>query len=99
YSVSATSTLSSSLLNEFRFGLRRDWSQTLPPWQSSSSEVRDAAKKWLLTAGTNSGLGSFSPVSAGSLTYLTAINSDLGGLPANNKITPTQAGAGQSSPL
>jgi len=102
--VSATSSLSPSLLNEFRFGYRRDWSQTLPPWQSSSAEVRDEARKWFLPAGTNAVLGAFSPAAPGSLTYYAAVNLDaannpLAGLPTNGRITSTAAGAGQSSPL
>jgi len=99
FTVNATSTLSSSLLNEFRFGLRIDKSTTLAPWQSRDTAVRDEATKWFLPAGTNAILGSLSPAAPGSITYYSAINSDLGGLPSNGRITSTTAGAGQSSPL
>ena len=102
FGVNVTSTLSPSLLNEFRFGLRRDWSQTLPPWQSTDEAVRDEAKKWFVSAGTNAGLGAFSPAAPGSITYLTSIDTGLGnnsGIPGNGKITSTAAGSGQSSPL
>src|SRR5262249_35411514 len=38
--ASVTSTLSANLVNEFRFGLRQDWSKTIPPWQSADSGVQ-----------------------------------------------------------
>jgi hypothetical protein len=99
FTVNATSTLSSALLNEFRFGLRRDWAQTLPPWQISDDAVRDETNAWFLPAGTNTVLGSFSPAAPGSLTYYSAINTDLTGLPSNGWINSTGAGSGQRSPL
>jgi hypothetical protein len=99
FTANVTSTLSANLLNEFRFGLRKDWSQTLPAWQSKDSAVQDEANKWFMSAGTNAILGSYSPAAPGSLTYLSAINSDLTGLPANGKIQSTVAGSGQNSPL
>jgi hypothetical protein len=100
--VNLTSTLSPSLLNEFRFGVRRDWSQTVPPWQSSNDAVRDEAMKWFLSAGTNAALTGFSPAAPGTITYLAAIDSGLGnnsGIPGNGQITSTAAGSGQNSPL
>jgi len=101
FSASVTSTLSPSVLNEFRFGLRKDWSQTLPPWQSEDSAVRDEANKWFMAGGTNASLGSFSPAAPGTLTYLAAIDTttNLGGMPPNGRVTSTAAGSGQNSPL
>ncbi len=99
FTGSVASTLSATLLNEFRVGLRLDKSQTLPPWQNSNSAVSSEAQNFFLPAGTNAILGSYSPVAAGSLTYNTAIISDLTGLPPNGRMTTNAAGAGQTSPL
>lgn len=55
-----------------------------------------------MTAGTNAALGAFSPEAPGSITYLSAIDTGLGGLPGNGQISTTAAtaaGSGQNSPL
>src|SRR5262249_22566650 len=46
-----TSTLSSSLLNEARFGLRRSYGKTIPPWFSPDEETRKAASSFLVEGG------------------------------------------------
>lgn len=46
-----TSTLSSTLLNEFRFGLRRTTTQSLAAWDNSNKEIRDAAREFFLFGG------------------------------------------------
>jgi hypothetical protein len=99
FTSNLTSTLSASLLNEFRFGLRLDKGQNVPPWQNADQTIRDEAMKWFLPAGTNAALGSYSPSAPGTVNYLAAVNAGLGGVPGNDRINSTAAGSGHSSPL
>src|SRR5262249_16006322 len=63
--ITGTSTLSPTLLNEFRFGMRREVTAEIPAFDSPDATTRDAAKKYLLQGGTNAALGSLSPQAAG----------------------------------
>jgi len=57
-----TSTLSSSMLNEARFGLRREVTGEFIPLDSSDSSIVNAAKEWYLNGGTNPDNGKIYPV-------------------------------------
>jgi hypothetical protein len=52
--ISGTSTLSSTMLNEARFGFRREDTGQYIPLTSADNAVRDAAAQWYHTGGTNS---------------------------------------------
>ncbi|HLQ76030.1 MAG TPA: hypothetical protein VK210_01675, partial [Terriglobia bacterium] len=49
--VNFTSTLSSSLLNEGRFGIRYENAGATPPWESADQSIRSAAESWMIDAG------------------------------------------------
>jgi hypothetical protein len=51
--INATSTLSSSMLNEARFGIRRDRTGDYIPYDSSDSAVRQASAEWYLQGSAN----------------------------------------------
>jgi hypothetical protein len=55
--ISATSTLSSTMLNEARFGLARDRSGEYLAIESSNSAVQEEAFKWYLKGGVNPDTG------------------------------------------
>ena len=71
--VNATSTFSSTLLNEARFGLNYNKTQSLPAWLSPDTARRDEARSFLVNGGTRPGSTNVYPVvigpSTGSLDF------------------------------
>ena len=63
--VNATSTLSSTLLNEARFGLNYNKTRSVPAWLSPDAETASAAQSYLLSGGVSrAGNGKVYPVVA-----------------------------------
>lgn len=60
--LTGTSTLSASMLNEVRVGFRRDKTDQLIPLEHNSKEIRDLAAEWYLTGGANPENGKTYPV-------------------------------------
>ncbi len=60
--ATATSTLSASMLNEARFGIRREVTGEYLARESTDASIRDAANSWYLTGGTNAESGKAYPV-------------------------------------
>ena len=59
FTVNVTSTLSSTLLNEGRFGLNLNKAEATNPWNLSDSSIRDRARSFFLQGGASlSGNGS-----------------------------------------
>ena len=54
-SLGVTSTLSSTLLNEARFGYHINKGSQIPPWQMSDSKIRDVAQPFILQGGVRPG--------------------------------------------
>ena len=82
--ITATSTLSSSMLNEARFGVRRDNTSSYAPIQSDRASIREAAAEWYLTGGANPENGKTYPVSY--VATLTGSNTgSIGALLANSQ--------------
>jgi hypothetical protein len=52
--MNLTSTLSSTLLNEARFGLSKDKIEVVPAWYSTNDSVRKEAEAWLIQGGAGS---------------------------------------------
>ena len=68
--INGTSTLSSSMLNEARFGIRRDRTGDYIPYDSSDAAVREASAEWYLKGSGNPENGvpyplSFTPAGVG----------------------------------
>ena len=61
--INATSTLSSTLLNEARFGINYDKTRSVPAWLSPDTDTATAAQSYLLSGGVSrSGNGKPYPV-------------------------------------
>jgi hypothetical protein len=60
--LTATSTLTPTMLNEVRFGVRRDNTGQFVARDSANSSLRELAADWYLNGGTNSETGSVYPV-------------------------------------
>jgi len=88
--VNFTSTVSSSLVNEARFGISYQANEVTPPWLSSDENVAREATALLLSGGKNSAGASY-PVAftpgAGNFSF------------ANNAINTGSTFSGSSSPL
>jgi len=65
--VNFTSTLSPSLLNEARFGFKRNWLVIHTPWESSDKETREFAEGMLLKGGEGYPIA-FVPATVGGMT-------------------------------
>lgn len=91
--INATSTLSSSLLNEARFGMNHNSTDTLPAWLNPDTATREAAEKFLLTGGTNALNGK---------TYAVVLNPSVGGYGyagSNGYMAPNPSQIGNVTPL
>ena len=63
--INATSTLSSTLLNEARFGMNYSKTRSVPAWLSPDAETASAAQSYLLSGGVSrAGNGTVYPVVA-----------------------------------
>jgi hypothetical protein len=61
--MSATSTLSSNLLNEARFGMNYNKTRSVPAWLNANESIRTEAESFLITGGpSRSGNGQLYPV-------------------------------------
>ena len=60
--VTGTSTLSPTMLNEARFGLRYQKTGRFIATESSNASIRTAAEEWFLNGGTNASNGTVYPV-------------------------------------
>jgi hypothetical protein len=75
FTLNVTSTLSSSLLNEGRFGMNTNTATATNPWNLSDASIRERSRSFFLAGGTSSsGNGSIYPVlvspAAGGMTGL-----------------------------
>jgi len=66
-----TSTISSRMINEARFGMNRNSTQTIPSFRSLDSSVRKEAQQWLVPAGASTLNPSFG-------NYLAVLNPSVG---------------------
>jgi hypothetical protein len=86
-----TSTLSSSLVNEARFGISYQYNEVNPPWLMADSSVSKEAEAYLLQGGKNVSTGAVYPVAftpgAGNFAF------------GNNIINNASTFSGSSSPL
>ncbi len=90
--VNFTSTITSNLLNEARFGVRRNWLVIHPPWESTDAETQKAATALLLQGSQNYPIA-YVPASVG-------LNATQGIMSANNYSCQTNcAQQGATSPL
>jgi hypothetical protein len=63
FTLNVTSTLSSTLLNEGRFGMNVNTANATNPWNLSDASIRDKARSFMLAGGTSSsGNGGIYPV-------------------------------------
>jgi len=79
--LNGTSTLSSTMLNEARFGMNYNNRAELPPWRSPNSDVRAAAEALFLQGGQ--GHGKTYPVVINPSTGTFAVNGELNALSVN----------------
>ena len=70
--VNGTSTLTPRMVNEARFGLNYTKNYTYAPWYSPNSEVADAARQYMLPAGTS--------IQNPGYQYLALVNSGIGNI-------------------
>jgi hypothetical protein len=92
--VNVTSTLSTTLLNEARFGLNKDKTQSVPAWLSPDQKNRDGALGFLLAGGTS--------LSGNGKTYPVVVAPTTGSLTLNTGVMETTTGVtqvGYSNPL
>jgi hypothetical protein len=83
--VNFTSTLSSSVVNEVRYGVSYQANEVNPPWLSTDPNVRQESEAWLLEGGQGSPIA-FTP-GAGNFSF------------GNNIINTGSTFSGSSSPL
>jgi hypothetical protein len=89
--VNFTSTLSTTLVNEARYGISYQYNEVNPPWLSSDANVSKSASEYLLQGGKNATTGAVYPVAftpgAGNFAF------------GNNIINNGSTFSGSSSPL
>jgi hypothetical protein len=91
FTLNFTSTLSASLLNEARFGLNFNKTESVPAWLVSDKSTRDEAKSFLMQGGQRDGN-----------TYPVVVAPTVGNFTFNTGVMETTTGVtqvGYSSPL
>jgi hypothetical protein len=93
---SFTSTLSASMINEARFGVRYQIGNSFEPWESPDAKVREQAKQYLLS--DTNGFPTYFATNPGFTGYFTGTTGMFG---ATNANSPLQFGThnGNRTPL
>ena len=95
--INGTSTLSSTILNEARFGMNYNERAELPAWRSPNSEVRDAAEALFLQGGQSAD-GKTYPVVINPSASLTA-GTTTRTVSANGRLLATSVNIGNTTSL
>lgn len=90
--INATSTLSSNLLNEARFGMNHNKTATLPPWLNADLTMRSETESFLMKGGT----------AKNGYVYPVVINPSVGNYGyagGNGALAPNASQIGNTTPL